>query len=83
MVANVDAQRHGGGGVWRELSAQQLTSPVRWAEPPATLHQDLGATALLGIGPGRVHAGLTRRTLPGVTVRRDAAVPVPAAAAGV
>ncbi len=78
VVANVDACCHGGGSVWRDLSARQLTSPVRWADSLTCLHHNLRATALLDIGPGRVLAGLSRRTLPGVPSQRFA-VPEPMA----
>ncbi|KAB8162287.1 acyltransferase domain-containing protein [Streptomyces sp. 3MP-14] len=82
VVANVDARPHEGGRRWRELAARQLTGPVRWSETLSTLHEELGCTAFLDIGPGRTLAGLARRALPGVPARyATAPSPAPAAAA--
>lgn len=66
VVANVDALPHAGGSHWRDLSARQLTSPVRWVETLTTLHEGLGCTDFLDMGPGRTLSSLARRALPGV-----------------
>jgi len=79
VVANVDARAHQGGGHWRDLCARQLVSPVRWADTLHVLHEELGSTAFLDIGPGGTLAGLARRTLPQVPSQRFKA-PVPHAA---
>lgn len=76
VVANVDARAHRGGGHWRDLCVRQLVSPVRWADTLHVLHQELGATAFLDIGPGATLAGLARRNLPEVPSHRFRA-PVP------
>jgi [acyl-carrier-protein] S-malonyltransferase len=51
----------------RELLAAALTRPVRWT---GVLHRlyDEGARRFLDVGPGRVLAGLARRTLDGIEV---------------
>jgi len=51
---NVDPQRV------KELLVQQVTAPVRWEESMRKLH-DLGCTATVEVGPGKVLAGLLKR----------------------
>jgi [acyl-carrier-protein] S-malonyltransferase len=46
----------------RELLAEALTRPVRWTDVMHRLHEE-GARRFLDVGPGRVLAGLVRRTL--------------------
>jgi [acyl-carrier-protein] S-malonyltransferase len=46
----------------RELLAAALTRPVRWTDVMRRLHEQ-GARRFLDVGPGRVLAGLVRRTL--------------------
>jgi [acyl-carrier-protein] S-malonyltransferase len=46
----------------RELLAAALTRPVRWTDVLHRLHEE-GARRFLDVGPGRVLAGLVRRTL--------------------
>jgi [acyl-carrier-protein] S-malonyltransferase len=55
-----------GDGV-RDALAASLTSPIRWT---AVLHRlsELGVTRYLDVGPGKVLAGLVRRTLDGVEI---------------
>lgn len=79
VVANVDARAHRGGGHWRDLCARQLVGQVCWADTLYVLHEELGATEFLDIGPGATLAGLARRNLPEVPSRRFAA-PVPQSA---
>jgi [acyl-carrier-protein] S-malonyltransferase len=59
----------------RELLAAALTRPVRWTDVLRRLH-DQGARRFLDVGPGRVLAGLVRRTLEDVDIEtaRDAEV---------
>jgi malonyl CoA-acyl carrier protein transacylase len=52
----------------RELLAAALTQPVRWVEVLRHLH-DRGARRFLDVGPGRVLAGLVRRTLDRVEIQ--------------
>ncbi|WP_051840611.1 ACP S-malonyltransferase [Streptomyces sp. NRRL F-5126] len=79
LVANVDARPHRGGPHWRDLCARQLVSRVRWADTLGVLHEELGCTDFLDMGPGATLSGLTRRTLRGVTSHRFE-LPVPQAA---
>jgi [acyl-carrier-protein] S-malonyltransferase len=51
----------------RDLLAEALTSPVRWVDVLRRLH-DEGARRFLDVGPGKVLAGLVRRTLDDVEV---------------
>jgi malonyl CoA-acyl carrier protein transacylase len=52
----------------RELLVAALTSPVRWADVLRRL-EAAGARRFLDLGPGKVLAGLARRTLDGADVR--------------
>ena len=49
----------------RDALSASLTSPIRWTAVLATL-SELGVTRYLDVGPGKVLAGLVRRTLDGV-----------------
>lgn len=59
----------------RDLLAGALTRPVRWVAVLERLYED-GARRFLDVGPGKVLAGLARRTLDGVEVetQREAEV---------
>jgi [acyl-carrier-protein] S-malonyltransferase len=46
----------------RDSLAASLVSPIRWTAVLARL-RDLGVTRYLDVGPGKVLAGLVRRTL--------------------
>jgi len=48
----------------RDTLAASLTSPIRWTAVLARL-DELGATRYLDVGPGKVLAGLVRKTLEG------------------
>jgi malonyl CoA-acyl carrier protein transacylase len=48
----------------REVLAASLTRPIRWTAVLARL-DELGVTRFLDVGPGKVLAGLVRRTLDG------------------
>jgi [acyl-carrier-protein] S-malonyltransferase len=50
------------GGDVRDALAASLTSPIRWTAVLAKL-RDLGVTRYLDVGPGKVLAGLVRRTI--------------------
>jgi [acyl-carrier-protein] S-malonyltransferase len=49
----------------RDALAASLTSPIRWTAVLAKL-RELGVIRYLDVGPGKVLAGLVRRTLDGV-----------------
>lgn len=51
----------------RETLAASLTSPIRWVEVVRMLH-GLGVTRWIDVGPGKVLAGLVRRTIDGAEV---------------
>jgi [acyl-carrier-protein] S-malonyltransferase len=76
VVCNVDAKAVHTAAELRDRLREQLTAPVRWIECVQRL-VDLGAEALIEVGPGSVLSGLARRIAPGVravTVNtRDAA----------
>jgi len=61
----------------REALAASLTSPIRWTALTRKL-RDLGVTRFLDVGPGKVLAGLVRKTIDGVEIetlsRRERAV---------
>jgi [acyl-carrier-protein] S-malonyltransferase len=67
IVANTDALGHTDPGCWPDQLARHLVEPVRWRESQRTLAAS-GATTFVEVGPGKVLAGLAKRTVPEVTV---------------
>jgi [acyl-carrier-protein] S-malonyltransferase len=67
VVANTDASAHTDPIVWPDQLERHLTQPVRWRESQHTL-ATLGAGTFVEVGPGRVLAGLARRTVPDIGV---------------
>ena len=67
VVTNTDAHAQRDGDGWPQRLAQHLVDPVLWRDSQETL-ASLGVTTFVEIGPGRVLAGLARRTVPGVQV---------------
>jgi [acyl-carrier-protein] S-malonyltransferase len=67
IVANTDAAAHTDPAGWAGRLTRHLVEPVRWRQSQHTL-ADLGATTFVEIGPGKVLAGLAKRTVPDVTV---------------
>jgi [acyl-carrier-protein] S-malonyltransferase len=73
VVANTDALGHTDPACWVDQLSRHLVEPVRWRESQRTLAAS-GATAFVEIGPGRVLAGLAKRTVPEVTLH-DVTIP--------
>ena len=70
VVANATAEPVGDARAAKEQLAAQLVSPVRWVECTLRLASIGGAGAeFIEIGPGAVLAGLTKRIVPGASVR--------------
>ncbi|HKA83283.1 MAG TPA: ACP S-malonyltransferase [Acidimicrobiales bacterium] len=67
VVANTDALGHTDPHCWTDQLTRHLVEPVRWRESQRTLAAS-GATTFIEVGPGRVLAGLAKRTVPDVTV---------------
>jgi [acyl-carrier-protein] S-malonyltransferase len=67
IVANTDAAPHTGADGWPDRLARHLVEPVRWRESQLALF-GLGSTTFVEVGPGRVLAGLAKRTVPDVAV---------------
>jgi [acyl-carrier-protein] S-malonyltransferase len=67
IVANTDALGHIDPQCWPDQLTRHLVEPVRWRESQRTLAAS-GATALIEVGPGRVLAGLAKRTIPDLSV---------------
>lgn len=67
VVANTDAASHTDPGGWPDRLTRHLVEPVRWQDCQHAL-TSLGADTLVEPGPGRVLAGLARRTVPEVRV---------------
>jgi [acyl-carrier-protein] S-malonyltransferase len=63
VVANVDAAAVTTAAGLRERLGRQMVSAVRWAESVERL-VELGAEALIEVGPGEVLTGLARRIAP-------------------
>jgi [acyl-carrier-protein] S-malonyltransferase len=61
VVANVDARPNADETRVKELLVRQIDAPVRWQES-VSLVADAGVTHALEIGPGKVLAGLVKRT---------------------
>lgn len=71
IVTNTDATVAGDPADWPRLLTRHLVEPVRWRETQLAL-ADMGATMFVEVGPGRVLAGLAKRTVPDVTVHNVA-----------
>lgn len=67
IVTNTDAAPADDPDAWPELLTRHLVEPVRWRESQTSL-ADMGATSFVEVGPGRVLAGLAKRTVRDVTV---------------
>jgi [acyl-carrier-protein] S-malonyltransferase len=67
IVANTDALGHTDPHCWADQLTRHLVEPVRWRESQRTLAAS-GATTFIEVGPGRVLAGLAKRTVPDVAV---------------
>jgi [acyl-carrier-protein] S-malonyltransferase len=80
VVTNTDAAVAGDPADWPRLLARHLVEPVRWRETQLAL-ADMGAATFVEVGPGRVLAGLAKRTVPDVTVH-NVATPDDVAALG-
>jgi [acyl-carrier-protein] S-malonyltransferase len=65
IVRNVDAGVTTSADEVRPFLVQQVASPVRWTDCAERLQRE-GAAAFVEVGPGRVLAGLLKRTLDGV-----------------
>jgi [acyl-carrier-protein] S-malonyltransferase len=64
VVRNVDAGLTTGAEEVRPWLVRQVASPVRWTDCQLRLARE-GAAAFVEVGPGRVLAGLLRRTVDG------------------
>jgi [acyl-carrier-protein] S-malonyltransferase len=65
VVTNVDAAPVRAAEDIRDRLRRQMVSPVRWAESVLRM-VEMGAEALVEVGPGSVLTGLARRIAPGV-----------------
>ena len=60
VITNVEAEPNASGSRVRDLLHRQVTAPVRFTDMVRRM-RELGVTATLEIGPGRVLTGLVRR----------------------
>jgi len=63
VILNVSAQPERRAEALRGALVEQVTNPVRWVESVLRM-KELGVTALVEVGPGRVLSGLARRIDP-------------------
>ncbi|MDR2942999.1 MAG: ACP S-malonyltransferase [Treponema sp.] len=59
LFSNVTGKKVSSGAEAKKLALQQITSPVRWVEEEASI-AEIGASACLEVGPGKVLQGLWR-----------------------
>jgi [acyl-carrier-protein] S-malonyltransferase len=67
IVTNTDAQPHTDPSCWPSQLTRHLVEPVRWRQCQQTLCVS-GAGTFVELGPGRVLAGLAKRSVSDVTV---------------
>ncbi|TAN52765.1 MAG: [acyl-carrier-protein] S-malonyltransferase [Methylococcaceae bacterium] len=60
VLHNVDVETHAAPEVIRNVLAQQLSKPVRWAASVKFMHEQ-GVSLFLECGPGKVLTGLNKR----------------------
>jgi [acyl-carrier-protein] S-malonyltransferase len=68
VISNVEARPNDNPARVRELLVKQIAGAVRWQETMEFVASQ-GATLALEIGPGKVLAGLARKTVPGLDVK--------------
>ncbi len=71
VVSNVSGRVLGGAAEIPDELADQVTSPVLWADSVRTM-LDGGVTSFVEFGPGRVLTGLVRRSEPSAALRNVA-----------
>jgi [acyl-carrier-protein] S-malonyltransferase len=81
VVANVDAAAVTQPDEIRDRLRRQITAPVRWVD---CVHRlvDLGAEALVEVGPGSVLSGLARRLAPAMRTQQVSSPTAAGALAG-
>ncbi len=77
VVCNTDARPHAGAGGWPERLREHLISPVRWRSTVETL-VEMGSGTFVEVGPGKVLAGLAKRTVGAAVTLRSVTVPADA-----
>ncbi|HEY8526777.1 MAG TPA: ACP S-malonyltransferase [Acidimicrobiales bacterium] len=68
IVTNTDGKPQTDPSCWAQQLTRHLVEPVLWRQCQETLRVS-GAGTFVELGPGRVLAGLAKRTVPDVTVR--------------
>jgi [acyl-carrier-protein] S-malonyltransferase len=61
VLHNLDGRPRTEPDTIRDALIEQLYRPVRWVDTVQRLHRELGCTALLECGPGKVLTGLVKR----------------------
>jgi [acyl-carrier-protein] S-malonyltransferase len=74
VVSNADASPYVDADGWRTRLVDHLVSAVQWRRTLDTLAQ-LGADALVEVGPGRVLTGLARKARPDLPVETTVGAP--------
>ena len=77
VVSNTDARPHAGDDGWPQRLADHLVSPVRWRSTMETL-VEMGSNTFVEVGPGKVLAGLAKRTVGAAVILRSVTVPTDA-----
>jgi [acyl-carrier-protein] S-malonyltransferase len=68
VISNVNAQASSHGEALKQQAIAQMPSPVQWVNTMNSLVTELGVTAVIEFGPGKVLTGLMKKTHPTVTV---------------
>ncbi|HVL07037.1 MAG TPA: ACP S-malonyltransferase [Acidimicrobiales bacterium] len=77
VISNTDARPYAGADGWPTRLADHLISPVRWRSTLETL-VEMGSNTFVEVGPGKVLAGLAKRTVGAAVNLRSVTVPTDA-----
>lgn len=68
VISNVDAQSGQSGALLKEKLARQIDSPVCWVQSMTSMVESFQVDTVIEFGPGKVLAGLFKKSYPSVSV---------------